>query len=538
MQHESMNYDVVIVGAGPAGLSAAIKLKQLANEHNQPLNICIIEKGKNIGAHTLSGAVLEPSALNALLPNWKHDNSCPVKLKAQKESFYLLRSNRAIPLPLPKLMKNDGNFIISIGQLCQYLANQAESLGVEIYPGFAASKVLYNELGEVIGIATNDMGVGKNGEKKASYMPGMHLLARQTLLAEGARGYLSEKLMKRFNLRDKCSPQSYGIGLKEIWKVKKSEPGKIIHTIGWPLDKKTYGGSFIYHLENNHISIGLVVGLDYANPYLDPFKEFQKLKTHPKIKPLLIDGERLSFGARALNEGGLQAIPKLTFPGGLLIGDAAGFLNVGKIKGIHNAMHSGMLAAESVFKELNEQKEIHSYSKKIKNSSIYKELYQVRNLRPSFHYGLYQGLLLSAIDQYLLRGHAPWTMHYQSDNQQTQKAQNFNPITYPKPDNKITFDKSSSLYLSGTFHEEDQPCHLKLKKPNIAIDINYRDYASPETRYCPAGVYELVEKNNELSLQINAQNCLHCKTCDIKDITQNIVWTPPEGSGGPNYKDM
>lgn len=541
MQHESMEYDVVIVGAGPAGLSAAISLMQHAKKESIELSVCLLEKGSQIGAHNLSGAVLEPKHLKTLIPEILKDNDSPLTLPVSKEKFNLLTKNKAYPLPLPKTMNNHGNYIISISKLCQYLATKAESLGVEIYPGFTASDILYDDKGNVIGIATKDVGIDKNNEKKSSYEPGMHLLAKQTLFCEGARGYLSEKLIKRFSLRANSTNQTYGLGVKEIWQVKENNPGEVFHSIGWPLDSKTYGGSFIYHLEDNKVAIGFVVGLDYKNPYLDIFKELQRFKTHPSIKSLLDGGKRLFYGARALNEGGYQSIPKLTFPGGAILGCAAGFLNVGKIKGIHNAIHSGQIAASAIikhFKAKHSDREITEIETLIRQSEITKELHLVRNIRPSFHYGLFAGLAYSAIDQYLFRGKAPWTFSHQVDNLSLLKKGEAQKINYPKPDNKITFDKASSLYLSGTFHEENQPCHLKLKDEKVMIDLNHNQYDSPETRYCPAGVYEIIEEDNKPKLTINGQNCLHCKTCDIKDITQNIIWTTPEGGGGPSYSEM
>ena len=533
MERESMEFDVLIIGAGPAGLSAAIRLKQL----DESLSVCVIEKGAEVGAHILSGCIFEPRALNELLPDWKEKNF-PLTLKAKTDEFCLLTKTKNYRLPTPPTMKNEGNYIISLGTLCRRLAEICEEMGIDVYPGFAASDVVFNDNNQVIGVVTGDMGVNKHGTPSDQYQIGMKLLAKQTLFAEGCRGSLSKKLIAHYQLDKHSSPQSYGLGLKEIWRVKSSTPGEITHTIGWPLDNKTYGGSFIYHLEENKVAIGFVVGLDYENPYLSPFEEFQRFKTHPAIKPLLEGGERLSYGARALNEGGLQAIPQTSFPGGLLIGDSAGFLNVAKIKGSHTAMKSGMLAAEAVVDAFKKEHASASYDKSLKKSWVHQELYQARNLRPAFHYGLWPGLLYSAIDQYLLRGKAPWTFSYNPDHLSLKKAAKAKPIHYDKPDNVITFDRSSSLYLSGTFHEEDQPCHLQLAKENIAIEINYHEYASPETRYCPAGVYEIITEDNKPRLQINAQNCLHCKTCDIKDMTQNINWVTPEGGGGPQYGDM
>nr|WP_245614344.1 electron transfer flavoprotein-ubiquinone oxidoreductase [Legionella massiliensis] len=538
-----MEYDVVIVGAGPAGLSAAIKLKQLAAKENKELTVCILEKGAQVGSHILSGAVLEPRSLQELLPdNWQE---APLNTAVNKDLFYFLTSKHAIRLPTPKPMRNHGNYIISLGELCRFLATEAEKLGCEIYPGFAAAEVLYNDQDQVIGVATGEVGIDKKGQQTPNYQAGMHLLAKQTLFAEGCRGQLSQTLMQHYNLRDKAQPQTYGLGIKEIWQVspEKHQPGKVVHTIGWPLNKATYGGSFIYHLSNNRVALGFVVGLDYKNPWLSPFGEFQRFKTHPLVSDLLKGAERISYGARALNEGGWQSIPKLSFPGGILIGDAAGFLNVPKIKGIHAAMKTGMLAAEACFEFLIQDQqadaELKTYPEKFQNSWLAKELYQVRNIRPGFRYGLWVGLANAAFETYISRGKAPWTMKNHADFSSLRPANSSKKINYPKPDGVLTFDKLSSVYLSNTYHEENQPSHLKLRNPLLAIRVNYQLYASPETRYCPAGVYEIIEEEGkEPRLQINAQNCIHCKTCDIKDPRQNIVWQAPEGSGGPNYIDM
>lgn len=543
MEYETMEFDVIIVGAGPSGLSAAIKLKQLALIAQQDLSVCILEKGAQVGSHILSGAVLEPRSLQELLPDtWQN---APLDTPVHEDQFYFLTKNHSYKLPTPKPMRNKGNYIISLGELCIFLAEQAEALGCEIYPGFAAVKALYNDHNQVIGVATGEVGINKHNEKTEHYQPGMHLLAKQTLFAEGCRGELSQKLMARYHLRDKTNPQTYGLGIKEIWQVQpnKHEPGKVIHTVGWPMDHTTYGGSFVYHLSQQRVAVGFVVGLDYKNPWLNPFSEFQRFKTHPLISSILIGGERISYGARALNEGGWQSLPKLTFPGGALIGDAAGFLNVPKIKGIHTAMKSGILAAEACFDTLKQnnktQCELSDYTKKVNHSWLAKELYAARNIRPGFKCGLIPGLINAAFETYITHGKSPWTLSNHADYNTLKLATKAKKIEYPKPDNILTFDRLSSVFLSGTFHEENQPGHLELKKPQLAIDVNFNKYASPETRYCPAGVYEIIEdKQGSPKLQINAPNCIHCKTCDIKDPRQNIVWHAPEGSGGPNYSGM
>ncbi|MBL7481078.1 electron transfer flavoprotein-ubiquinone oxidoreductase [Legionella bononiensis] len=542
MEHETMEFDVIIVGGGPAGLSAAIKLKQLAQASHRELSVCILEKGAQIGAHILSGAVLEPRSLKELLPDtWQN---APLDTPVTQDQFYFLTEKKSYKLPTPKPMHNQGNYIISLGELCIFLAEQAEALGCEIYPGFAATEVLFNDKNQVIGISTGNVGIDKEGKETNNFQPGMHLLAKQTLFAEGCRGQLSQYLMGRYHLRDNAQPQTYGIGIKEIWQVDASrhEPGKVIHTIGWPMDHATYGGSFIYHLSKQRVAIGFVVGLDYKNPWLNPFAELQRFKTHPIINSVLTGGERLSYGARALNEGGWQSLPKLIFPGGALIGDAAGFLNVPKIKGIHTAMQSGMLAAQACFEVLNQdstnQHELSTYPEKIKNSWLAQELYSVRNIRPGFKFGLIPGLINAAFETYITRGHSPWTLSNHADHTSLIPADKAKKIDYPKPDGKLTFDKLSSVFLSNTYHEENQPCHLKLQQPKLAIDVNLKIYASPESRYCPAAVYEIVEEEQGPRLQINAQNCIHCKTCDIKDPRQNIIWHAPEGGGGPNYTGM
>jgi electron-transferring-flavoprotein dehydrogenase len=543
VERETMQYDVLIVGAGPSGLAAAIQLKQLALKAQTPISICILEKGSQVSAHILSGAVLEPRSLQELLPDsWQ---KAPLDTPVRSDYFYYLTRSKSFKLPTPRPMRNEGNYIISLGELCIFLAQQAEQLGCEIYPGFAATEILYNDKNQVIGVATGDVGVDKEGQKTTHFQPGMHLVAKQTLFAEGCRGQLSQMLMARYHLRDEADPQTYGLGIKELWHVPKAqhEPGKVVHTVGWPMDHATYGGSFIYHLSNNRVALGFVVGLDYKNPWLNPFEEFQRFKTHPLVSPVLKGGERIAYGAKALVEGGAQSLPKLTFPGGALIGDAAGFLNVPKIKGIHTAMKSGMLAAQACFDALQEvseyQQELNAYPEKVKESWLLPELYAVRNIRPGFKYGLVPGLINAAFETYVTHGKSPWTLKNHADYTTLKPADQARQIDYPKPDGILTFDKLSSVFLTNTFHEENQPCHLKLKRPKLAIEVNYELYASPETRYCPAAVYELVSTEERTpKLQINAQNCIHCKTCDIKDPRQNIIWQAPEGGGGPNYVGM
>jgi electron-transferring-flavoprotein dehydrogenase len=539
MERERMEYDVVVVGAGPAGLSAAIRLKQLAAEESTEISVCVIEKGSEVGAHILSGAVFEPRALDELFPDWK-ERGAPLATPATDDRFLFLNQSRAFRLPTPPQMHNRGNYIISLGNLCRWLAKEAEALGVEIYPGFAGAEVLVDESGRVRGVATGPQGVGKDGQPSANFQPGVELCAKETLFAEGCRGSLTKQLVERFKLREASGPQTYGIGIKELWEVDAAQhhPGRVIHSVGWPLDQATYGGSFLYHLENRQVAVGFVVGLDYKNPFLNPFEEFQRFKTHPAIRPTFVGGRRISYGARALNEGGYQAIPRLSFPGGLVIGCAAGFLNVAKIKGSHTAMKSGMVAAETVLRRLSGDLTA-DYRAALAGSWVWPELYAARNIRPGFRWGLWLGLAHAALDTYIFRGRAPWTMSHTADHLHLDRAGAARRIAYPKPDGTVSFDRLSSVFISNANHEENQPPHLKLRDPAKAIDINYDLYDSPEQRYCPAGVYEIVKDGSgKPRLQINAPNCVHCKTCDIKDPTQNIDWVVPEGGGGPNYPNM
>jgi len=546
VERDSMEVDVVIVGAGPSGLSAAIRLLQLASEKEQELSVCVVEKGSEVGAHIMSGAVLETRALDELIPDWQ-DKGAPLNtpVTAEKVMFLSATGARSVPsFGLPPAMHNKGNYIISLGNLCRWLGEQAEALGVEIYPGFAAAEILYHEDGSIKGLATGDMGVSEDGSQGPNYQPGMELHAKYTFFSEGCRGHLGKQLKEKFDLEKDVQPQTYGIGIKELWEVEpdKHQQGLVVHTAGWPLDTKTYGGSFVYHLEDNQVAIGFVVGLDYQNPYLSPYDEFQRFKLHPAIKPTLEGGRRIAYGARALNEGGLQCLPKMHFPGGVLTGCEAGTLNMPKIKGTHTAMKSGMLAAEAAFAAISAGRandDLVEYSEAFKKSWVQQELHAARNVRPSFKWGLLAGTMYTGIDQILLRGKAPWTLkHHGVDYAQLKKASASTPIDYPKPDGEITFDKLTSVSFSATNHEEDQPVHLTLKDDSVPVGVNLAEYDGPEVRFCPAGVYEFVEENDIQRLQINSQNCVHCKSCDIKDPTQNITWVTPEGGGGPNYPNM
>ena len=534
-----MEYDVVIVGGGPSGLATAIKLKQL----NADVNVCVLEKGAEIGSHILSGNVFETRALDELIPNWK-DLNAPIKTKVTKEKFLFLGKKSSFSWPtwlLPKVQQNHKNYIISLANLCRWLAEQAEALGVEIFPGFPASEILYNEDGSVKGVITQDMGLDKEGNKKDGYEPGMELHAKVTVFAEGCRGHLGKQLIKKFDLDNGKDPQQYGIGFKEIWKIdeKNHQEGLVMHTAGWPLDKNTYGGSFVYHAENKEVYLGYVIGLDYKNPHLSPFDEFQRFKTHPAISKMLKGGKRISYGARALIEGGFQSLPKMFMPGALLIGCDAGTLNMPKIKGSHTAMKSGIVAAETINEHLKESKDLSIYEEKFKKSWAYKELFEARNVKPSFSWGLILGIIFTGIDQIIFRGKLPFTLKHKHADHETLKPANEMPvIDYPKPDNEITFDKTSSVYLTGTNHTDNQPVHLKLKDKDLPIRYTLDRFDEPAQRYCPAGVYEVQVENDVPKFVINSQNCIHCKTCDIKEPSQNITWVTPEGSGGPRYGNM
>ncbi|KVF22162.1 electron transfer flavoprotein-ubiquinone oxidoreductase [Burkholderia vietnamiensis] len=542
-----MEYDVVIVGGGPAGLSAAIRLKQLAKEKGAEIGVCVLEKGSEIGAHILSGAVMDPGAISELIPDWAALGA-PLDVEVTEDRFLFLSETDAKAVPswaLPSNFRNHGNYVISLGNVTRWLGTQAEALGVEIFPGFPAAEILYNDDGSVKGVATGNMGVGKDGEPTENFQLGMELHAKYTMFAEGCRGHLGRQLISKFKLDANADPQAYGIGIKELWEIDpaKHKPGLVIHTAGWPLKSDTYGGSFLYHMDKNQVMVGFVVGLGYTNPYLSPFEEFQRYKTHPSIRTFLEGGKRVSYGARAITAGGLLSLPKTVFPGGALIGDDAGFLNASRIKGSHAAIKTGMLAAEAAFHAVQTGRrgdELSAYPNAFKRSWLHAELHRARNFKQWMAKGLYLGTLMVGIEQKLLGGNVPWTLHHKhADHEMLKPASQCTPIEYPKPDGKLTFDRLSSVFISNTNHEENQPAHLTLKDASVPVNVNLRTYAGPEGRFCPAAVYEFV-KNDDGSdrLVINAQNCVHCKTCDIKDPTQNIVWVTPEGGGGPNYPNM
>ncbi len=549
IERESMEFDVVIVGAGPAGLSAACRLMQLAQEKGEELNVCLVEKGSEVGAHILSGAVIESRALDELFPTWQAMGA-PLNTPVTKDELYILRGeNSAMQIPhalIPKTMHNDGNYIVSLGNVCRWLGEQAESLGVNVFPGFAASDILYNEDGSVRGILTGDMGVGADGEPKDSFTPGMELIAKYTIFAEGARGHLGKRLINQFKLDAQADAQHYAIGLKELWDIDpaKHQAGLVVHGSGWPLSAGASGGFFLYHAENNQAVVGLIVDLNYKNPYLSPYDEFQRMKHHPVLAQYLAGGKRVAYGARAITKGGFNALPKMHFPGGLLVGCDAGTLNFAKIKGTHTAMKSGMLAAEEITQALwagdEGGKDLSGYAERFKQSWVYEELQASRNFGPALHnYGSWVGGAINFLDQNILGGKLPFTLRdNKQDYAQLKHSKDCTPIAYPKPDGKLSFDKLTSVFLSNTNHEEDQPSHLKLTDPTIPLRVNWPEYAEPAQRYCPAGVYEVVGEGDNLKFQINAQNCVHCKTCDIKDPAQNITWVTPEGGGGPNYPNM